>query len=89
MPASQAPASIAGFPNTRRPAMRPFLTTAVACALLVLAAPSRAAEPALIGMGSLSGSLSDLSSAAIVGTRFLDIKAALNAAGIADAQIPA
>ncbi|KQV46296.1 pyruvate-binding protein [Pelomonas sp. Root1217] len=41
--------------------MRPFLTTAVASALLALAAPTRAAEPVLIGMGSLSGSLSDLS----------------------------
>jgi len=41
--------------------MRPFLITAVASALLALAAPSRAAEPVLIGMGNLSGSLSDLS----------------------------
>jgi hypothetical protein len=41
--------------------MRPFLTTAVASALLAFAAQARAAEPVLIGMGSLSGSLSDLS----------------------------
>lgn len=42
--------------------MRPsFLPTVFASALLALAAPSRAAEPVLIGMGSLSGSLSDLS----------------------------
>ncbi|KQV87588.1 esterase-like activity of phytase family protein [Pelomonas sp. Root1237] len=41
--------------------MRLFLTTAIASALLALAAPSRAAEPVLIGMGNLSGSLSDLS----------------------------
>ncbi|MDR7267551.1 hypothetical protein J2X20_000180 [Pelomonas saccharophila] len=41
--------------------MRTFLTTAVASALLALAAQSRAAEPVLIGMGNLSGSLSDLS----------------------------
>jgi hypothetical protein len=41
--------------------MRPFLITAVASALLALAAPSRAAEPVLIAMGSLSGSLLDKS----------------------------
>ncbi len=41
--------------------MRPFLTTAIASALLALAAQSQAAEPVLIGMGNLSGSLSDLS----------------------------
>jgi hypothetical protein len=39
MPASQAPASIAGFPNTWKPAMRPLLITAVTSALLALAAP--------------------------------------------------
>lgn len=41
--------------------MRPFLPTVLASALLALAAQSRAAEPVLIGMGNLSGSLSDLS----------------------------
>lgn len=42
--------------------MRPsFLSTAIASALLALAAPSEAAEPVLIGMGTLSGSISDLS----------------------------
>jgi hypothetical protein len=43
--------------------MRPsFLPTVFASALLALAAaPSRAAEPVLIGMGSLSGSMNDLS----------------------------
>ena len=42
--------------------MRPsFLPTVFASALLALAAQSRAAEPVLIGMGTLSGSLSDLS----------------------------
>ena len=42
--------------------MRPFLPTVLASALLALAAQSRAAEPVLIGMGNLSGSLSDMSS---------------------------
>lgn len=42
--------------------MRPsFLPTVLASALLALAAQSRAAEPVLIGMGTLSGSLSDRS----------------------------
>lgn len=41
--------------------MRPLLPTVIASALLALAAPSRAAEPVLIGMGSLSSSLNDLS----------------------------
>ncbi|RZL33261.1 MAG: pyruvate-binding protein, partial [Rubrivivax sp.] len=42
--------------------MRPsLLSTVLASALLALAAPSRAAEPVLIGMGSLSGTISDLS----------------------------
>ena len=42
--------------------MRPrFLPTLLASALLTLAASSQAAEPVLIGMGNLSGSLSDLS----------------------------
>jgi len=41
--------------------MRPFLSTMLASALLALAAQSRAAEPVLIGMGTLSSSLSDLS----------------------------
>ena len=41
--------------------MRPFLPTVLASALLALAAQSRAADPVLIGMGNLSGSLSDLS----------------------------
>lgn len=42
--------------------MRPSLIpTVLASALLALAAPSRAAEPVLIGMGSLSSSVSDLS----------------------------
>ena len=42
--------------------MRPrLLPTVLASALLALAASSHAAEPVLIGMGSLSGSLSDLS----------------------------
>lgn len=42
--------------------MRPsFLPTVFASALLALAAQSRAAEPVLIGMGSLSGAMSDLS----------------------------
>ena len=41
--------------------MRPFLPTVLASALLALAAPSRAAEPVLIGMGTLSGSLLDQS----------------------------
>ncbi|HEY8878533.1 MAG TPA: esterase-like activity of phytase family protein [Roseateles sp.] len=41
--------------------MRPFLPTVLASALLALAAPSRAAEPVLIGMGTLSGSLLDRS----------------------------
>lgn len=41
--------------------MRPVLTAVFAGTLLALAAPSRAAEPVLIGMGTLSGSLSDLS----------------------------
>lgn len=41
--------------------MRPFLPTVFASALLALAAQARAADPVLIGRGSLSGSLSDLS----------------------------
>lgn len=42
--------------------MRPqFLPTVLASALLALATQARAADPVLIGMGSLSGSLSDLS----------------------------
>jgi len=41
--------------------MRPFLPTVLASALLALTASSRAAEPVLIGTGSLSSSLSDLS----------------------------
>jgi len=41
--------------------MRPFLPTVFASALLALTASSHAAEPVLIGVGSLSSSLSDLS----------------------------
>jgi hypothetical protein len=41
--------------------MRPFLPTVLASALLAVAAPSRAAEPVLIGMGTLSGSMLDKS----------------------------
>lgn len=41
--------------------MRTVLTTALASTLLALAASAHAAEPVLIGMGTLSGSLSDMS----------------------------